>query len=48
MFTGRKDAPIPWPPDAKSRLIRKDPDTGEDLKQKEKRVAEDEMFRKRH
>ena len=33
-ITGRTDAeakaPILWPPDAKSRLIRKDPDAGED------------------
>ena len=34
IFTGRTDAeaeaeaPIPWPQDAKSRLIRKDPDAG--------------------
>ena len=34
MFTGRTDAkaetPILWPPDAKNRLIGKDPDAGED------------------
>ena len=34
IFTGRADAeaeaPILWPPDAKSWLIRKDPDAGED------------------
>ena len=24
------EAPIPWPPDAKSQLIRKDPDAGTD------------------
>ena len=30
-------------PDAKSPLIRKGPDAGKDWKQKEKRVAEDEM-----
>ena len=34
MFTGRTDAkaeyPILWPPDAKSRLIGKDPDAGKD------------------
>ena len=29
----------------KSQLIRKDPDTGKDGRQKEKRVAEDEMVR---
>ena len=32
IFTGRTDveAPILWPPDAKSQLIGKDPDTGKD------------------
>ena len=45
MFTGRKDAPIPWPPDAKSRLIRKDPDPGKDWRQEEKGAAEEEMVR---
>ena len=36
IFTGRTDAeaeaeaPIPWPQDAKSRLIRKDPDAGKE------------------
>ena len=34
IFIGRTDAeaeaPILWPPDAKSRLIRKDPDAGKD------------------
>ena len=34
IFIGRTDAeteaPILWPPDAKSQLIRKDPDAGED------------------
>ena len=38
-------APILWPPDAKSRLIGKDPNAGKDWQQKEKRVAEDEMVR---
>ena len=42
MFIGRTDAeaeaPTLWPPDAKSRLIGKDPDAGKDWKQKEKRV----------
>ena len=38
-------APIP---DAKSRLIGKDPDAGKDWQQKEKRVAEDEMVREHH
>ena len=47
IFTGRTDAeveaPILWPPDVKSRLTGKDPDTGKDGVQKEMRVAEDEM-----
>ena len=34
VFTGRTDAeaeaPILWPPDAKSQLIGKDPDAGKD------------------
>ena len=46
-FTGRTDAeaetPVLWPPDAKSRLIRKDPDAGKDWRQEEKGMAEDEM-----
>ena len=47
IFTGRTDAeaeaPILWPPDAKNWLIWKDPDAGKDWRQKEKRVAEDEI-----
>ena len=39
------EAPIIWPPDAKSRLTAKDPDAEEDRKQKEKEAAEDEMVR---
>ena len=30
------EAPIPWPPDAKSGFIGKDPDAGKDWGQKEK------------
>ena len=37
------EAPILWPPDGKSQLIGKDLDAGKDQRQKEKRVAEDEM-----
>ena len=44
VFTGRTDAeaeaPILWPPDAKSELIGKDPDTGKDWGQKEKGAAQ--------
>ena len=37
------EAPILWPPDAKSRLIRKDPDAEKDWRQEEKGAPEDEM-----
>ena len=37
------EAPIPWPLDVKSGLIRKDPDAGKDWRQKEKRTVEDKM-----
>ena len=40
IFIGRTDAeaetPILWSPDAKNRLIRKDPDAGKDWRQEEK------------
>ena len=40
IFIGRPDAeadtPILWPPDAKNRLIGKDPDAGQDWRQEEK------------
>ena len=39
------EAPMLWPPDVKSQLIGKDPDAGKELRQKEKRVTEDEMVR---
>ena len=46
---GKTDAeaevPILWPPDAKSQLIVKDPDTGKDWGQEEKRAAEGEVVR---
>ena len=45
IFIGRTEteaeAPIFWPPDAKSQLVRKDPDAGRDWRQ-EKRTTEDE------
>ena len=37
------EAPILWPPDAKSQLIRKDPDAGKDWGQEEKGTTEEEM-----
>ena len=47
VFIGRSDVgaetPVLWPPDAKSRLIWKDPDAGKDWGQKEKGTTEDEM-----
>ena len=47
IFIGRTDAeaedPILLPPDVKSWLIGKDPDSGKDWKQEEKGTAEDEM-----
>ena len=50
MFIWRTDAEasILRPPDAKSQLIGKDPDPGEDRRQNEKRVAEDEMVEWHH
>ena len=47
IFIGRTDveveAPILWPPDAKSWLIGKYPDAGKDWGQEEKGMTEDEM-----
>ena len=47
IFIGKTDAEaettILWPPDAKSRLIWKDPDAGKDWGQEEKGTTEDEM-----
>ena len=45
IFIGRTDdeAPILWPPDVKSRLIEKDPDTGKDWVQEDKGVTDDRM-----
>ena len=51
IFTGRTDAeveaeaPILWALDAKSQVTGKDPDTEKEWRQKEKRVAKDEMVR---
>ena len=47
IFIGRTDgeaeAPILWPPDAKSQRIRKDPDAGKDWRQERKGTTEDEV-----
>ena len=52
IFIGRTDAeaeaPILWPPDAKSQLIGKDPDAEKNWGQKEKRVTENEMVEWHH
>ena len=49
VFTGRTDteaeAPIFWPPDMKSQLIKKDPDAGKYWRQKEKGEVEVEMVK---
>ena len=48
IFNGRAnaeaEAPILWPPGAKYWLIRKDPDTGKNWRQEEKRAVEDEII----
>ena len=46
IFIGRTEAeaPVLWPPDAKSWLIGKDPDAGKDWGQVEKGMTEDEMI----
>ena len=48
IFTGSTDtvaeAPILWPPDGTSWVIRKDPGAGKDWGQEEEEMAEDEMF----
>ena len=47
IFIGRTDAeaeaPVLWLPDAKSQFTGKDPNDRKDWRQKEKKVAEDEM-----
>ena len=47
IFIGRTDAeaeaPVLWPPNAKSQLIRKDLDVAKDWKQEEKETTEHEM-----
>ena len=44
----KAQAPILWPPDAKSQLRGKDSDTGKDWKQMAKRTAEDDILRLHH
>ena len=52
IFIGKTDAeaeaPILWPPDAKSQLTGKDPDGGKDWRWKKKGIEEDEMVQQHH
>ena len=52
IVTGRTDAkaeaPILWLPDAKNRLLGKDPDAGKDWRREEKGMTEDEMVEWHH
>ena len=52
IFIGRTDseaeAPIVWPPNAKSLLTGKDPEAGKDWRQEEKRAIKDEMVAWHH
>ena len=52
IFIGRTDAeakaPIHWPPDAKSQLIRKDPDAGKNRRHWKKGMTEDKQTEWHH
>ena len=52
VFIGRTDVeaetPVLWPPDAKSWLIGKDPDSGKDWGQEEKGTTEAEIVEWHH
>ena len=50
LFIGRTEAeaPVLWPPDEKNWLIRKDPDAGNNWRQEEKGVTDDEMVGLHH
>ena len=52
IFIGRTEAeakvPLLWSPDAKSQLIKRDPDAGKDWGHGEKRVTENEMVEWHH
>ena len=48
MTDAEAETPILWPPDAKSRLIGKNHDTGKDGRQDNKGTAEDETVRWHH
>ena len=48
MADAEAEAPILWPPDGKSWLIRKYPDAGKDWRQEEKGVTEDKTVGLHH
>ena len=52
IFIGRSvaegEAPILWPPNAKSQLIRKEPDAEKDGRQEQKQTTDDEMRKWNH
>ena len=52
MFIGRTDAeaeaPVLWPPNARSQLTGKDPDAGKDWRWEKKGMTEDKMVRWHH
>ena len=52
VFIGKTDAeaeaPVLWPPDAKSQLTGRGPDAGKDWRQEEKGTTKDEMVRLHH
>ena len=52
IFIGKTDteaeAPILWPPGAKSQLIGKDPDAGKDWGKEEKKATKDEIVEWHH
>ena len=43
MTDAEAEAPVLWPPNAKSWLTGKDPDAGKDWRQEEKGMTEDEI-----
>ena len=47
-IVAKDEAPIPWPPDVKSQLIRKDPDAEKNRRWEEKGLAEDEVIERHH
>ena len=48
MTDAEAEAPVLWTPDAKSWLIRKDPDAGKDWRQEVKGMTKDDLFGSHH